>query len=335
MTEYLLTNATCRACGYVTTMTADGKVGPHGPERGVVCPGSLRSPRDGAVREPELDAPSPLTTGDLVEIQPQPIAEMTWLQGYVFKVIGASCEVRVCSPGPYERTAVIIGAEHLRLVKSADVVLEENVMRKTPERRELLRTLEVTRTELAERQRFKDFVHAYLDRHGVPHHPPGKHGPEGCRIGDRLDWVLGRVDFSYEPNPQNEKLAGQYRAALRKTEDGKVEGTLESLGRTAAMLDAHAPDAFPANELGQVHFARAMMESAADEIHAFLDTNERLFNATPGDTAGQAAAWSNIWKVCEQLGMLSVPCEALGGLNRVLHFIRWLKEKADAGSSAA
>lgn len=39
-------------------------------------------------------------------------------------------------------------------------------------------------------QAFKDWVHRYLDCHGVPHHPPGTHGAEGCRIGDRLDWLM-------------------------------------------------------------------------------------------------------------------------------------------------
>ncbi len=41
--------------------------------------------------------------------------------------------------------------------------------------------------------RFKTWVHAYLDAQDVPHHPPGPHGAEGCRIGDRLDWLLGRL----------------------------------------------------------------------------------------------------------------------------------------------
>ncbi len=39
-------------------------------------------------------------------------------------------------------------------------------------------------------QAFKDWVHGYLDTHGVPHHPPGPHGAEGCRIGDRMDWLM-------------------------------------------------------------------------------------------------------------------------------------------------
>jgi hypothetical protein len=42
-------------------------------------------------------------------------------------------------------------------------------------------------------QKFKDWVHGYLDSKGVPHHPPGTHGAEGCRIGDRIDWMLART----------------------------------------------------------------------------------------------------------------------------------------------
>jgi hypothetical protein len=42
-------------------------------------------------------------------------------------------------------------------------------------------------------QRFKSWCHDYLDGKGVPHHPPGTHGAEGCRIGDRLDWVWARI----------------------------------------------------------------------------------------------------------------------------------------------
>jgi len=40
---------------------------------------------------------------------------------------------------------------------------------------------------------FKAWTHAYLDAHGVPHHPPGTHGAEGCRIGDRMDWLMAKV----------------------------------------------------------------------------------------------------------------------------------------------
>lgn len=43
-------------------------------------------------------------------------------------------------------------------------------------------------------QAFKDWVHAYLDGKGVPFHPPGTHGAEGCRIGDRMDWVFAQFD---------------------------------------------------------------------------------------------------------------------------------------------
>jgi NTP pyrophosphatase (non-canonical NTP hydrolase) len=47
--------------------------------------------------------------------------------------------------------------------------------------------------QIAKLQRFKDWIHAYLDAQGVPHHPPGTHGAEGCRIGDRMDWLMDRL----------------------------------------------------------------------------------------------------------------------------------------------
>jgi hypothetical protein len=67
-----------------------------------------------------------------------------------------------------------------------------------------------------------------------------------------------------------EDLAAQFRAAQRATEDGKPDGSCEALERCAKMLDTYGPECFPANDKGQVHFARAMMESTADEIRAFL-----------------------------------------------------------------
>lgn len=51
--------------------------------------------------------------------------------------------------------------------------------------------------QIAKLQRFKDWVHAYLDTKGVPHHPPGPHGAEGCRIGDRMDWVFARLEENH------------------------------------------------------------------------------------------------------------------------------------------
>jgi hypothetical protein len=71
------------------------------------------------------------------------------------------------------------------------------------------------------------------------------------------------------PNPEYEALAAKFRFASRGGDDGP-EGTRESLERCAKMLDTYAPDLFPANDKGQVHFARAMMESVADEIRAYL-----------------------------------------------------------------
>ena len=70
-------------------------------------------------------------------------------------------------------------------------------------------------------------------------------------------------------NPENEAKAAALRAQSLAG-DSKPEGTAESLARCANMLNVYSPECFPANEYGQVHFVRAMMESVADEIRAFL-----------------------------------------------------------------
>lgn len=68
-------------------------------------------------------------------------------------------------------------------------------------------------------------------------------------------------------------LAGEidYReyCAARGPEE-QPDGTLESLATVAAMLETYGPECFPANEQGQVDFARCMTDSAAEEIRAFL-----------------------------------------------------------------
>lgn len=61
-------------------------------------------------------------------------------------------------------------------------------------------------------QAFKDWTHRYLDSHGVPHHPPGTHGAEGCRIGDRMDWLMAKLE-----------TAERRIALLEKAISGEVE----------------------------------------------------------------------------------------------------------------
>lgn len=54
-----------------------------------------------------------------------------------------------------------------------------------------------------------------------------------------------------------------------------TELALKELTRTSSMLKTYAPEVFPeVNEMGQVHFGRAMMESAAESIDAALSQFE-------------------------------------------------------------
>ena len=63
--------------------------------------------------------------------------------------------------------------------------------------------------EIDKLQRFKTWVHEYLDSHGVPHHPPGTHGAAGCRIGDRMDWVWEEIDKLRAENADLRERCGE------------------------------------------------------------------------------------------------------------------------------
>lgn len=62
-------------------------------------------------------------------------------------------------------------------------------------------------------QRFKDYVHARLDAAGVPTDPDSPHKAEGCRIGGRLDVLIGKLSQLRE--------ATATFAALLKSERGR------------------------------------------------------------------------------------------------------------------
>ncbi len=69
-------------------------------------------------------------------------------------------------------------------------------------------------------QAFKDWVHAYLDTHGVPHHPPGPHGAEGCRIGDRMDWLMGQ---QAELRAIDERMCADYSTMVEQLAEASAE----------------------------------------------------------------------------------------------------------------
>ena len=51
------------------------------------------------------------------------------------------------------------------------------------------------RDEANKLQAFKDWVHGYLDAHGVPKEfPNGPHTKEGCRVGDRMEFLLKELE---------------------------------------------------------------------------------------------------------------------------------------------
>lgn len=64
---------------------------------------------------------------------------------------------------------------------------------------------------------FKKWVHDYLDSHSVPHHPEGTHGATGCRIGDRMDWLMKQLEEARADIQRTEEAEVAYENASRNT----------------------------------------------------------------------------------------------------------------------
>jgi len=64
---------------------------------------------------------------------------------------------------------------------------------------------------------------------------------------------------------------------------------LRGLEQTAIMLEKWGPEAFPANEQGQVHFGRAITDSAAEAIRDAFKTAIQEIEHFPDDEAGWVA----------------------------------------------
>jgi hypothetical protein len=107
-------------------------------------------------------------------------------------------------------------------------------------------------------QRFKDWVHAYLDAHGVPHHPPGTHGAEGCRIGDRMDWLMKRLAPIERPPME----VGPERAKMSELAIETLEQVLSECVSDAGSDDpqTHAPSF---ELLSKINGALAALRSSA------------------------------------------------------------------------
>ena len=78
-----------------------------------------------------------------------------------------------------------LNAQLLNIAITVGEVLPLNVEHRSP-----IDALRWFAEKLADALRFKRWVHAFLDNAGVPKEfPDGKHTKEGCRIGDRMEWL--------------------------------------------------------------------------------------------------------------------------------------------------
>jgi hypothetical protein len=84
---------------------------------------------------------------------------------------------------------------------------------------ELEAALATERDRAAKGDAFKAWVHARLDQGGVPTHIDGPHSREGCRVGDRMDFVF---DSLATERAARERAEADTRR-LDKIEAGKIE----------------------------------------------------------------------------------------------------------------
>lgn len=82
-----------------------------------------------------------------------------------------------------QRVVEIIAYDQLGQEQSDDLVAKMGILNEFVQRHVTKQTEKL--------QAFKDYVHQRLDAAGVEREPHGIYSKAGCRVGDRLDIVLG------------------------------------------------------------------------------------------------------------------------------------------------
>jgi hypothetical protein len=139
-------------------------------------------------------------------------------------------------------------------------------------------------------QAFKNWVHAYLDEHGVPHHPPGVHGAEGCRIGDRMDWLMERLRKAEGDAPP--RVGERMREALKESRRvlNAVWDRYREAGAVRRDFGINLHDSIEAavRQATAALAAPAPAEAATAKAGEWISVKERL----PEGDRGKARVWS-------------------------------------------
>lgn len=181
------------------------------------------------------------------------------------------------------------------------------------------------RQQLTKAKAFKEWTHNYLDSKGVPHHPPGPHGAEGCRIGDRMDWVfagkvpLGNNDLPpeevterlYEVKEQNAQLRQQLAEwhKLAEHQGGEINQLRQQLAEMTKDRDGWARNASEmAGFQAQTCLKMADLKDQLAEAKATAELYHRGYNAM------QAADISEYLALCASVRSDQATAERRGRL---------------------
>jgi hypothetical protein len=190
--------------------------------------------------------------------------------------------------------------------------------------------------------RFKQWVHGFLDAHGVPHHPPGSHGAEGCRIGDRMDWLMERLRSAEAERDQFRKDAAD-AAALRRAFNAAVAAFQEAGKQLKPLREGEPP---PAGERALMAPWQKLYEAVRDtqaglgilaenaahvgEMAAVLDDYADTFAEDQCGVAESHGIWLDLnYDRVQELEAAAIAALAPDAAQRALARLRALEQAAD------
>ena len=124
---------------------------------------------------------------------------------------------------------------------------------------------------------------------------PARHEPLGTNLlsAGQAEAMVRYILAGLSISPQSAGEAS-YRAWADSQPVEPEDATVESLTVCATMLETYAPDCFPANEAGQVSFARSMMDATVRCLRAYLAANggaDLSFAALRSVNLARCARW--------------------------------------------
>lgn len=174
----------------------------------------------------------------------------------------------------------------LELVATFKTLSHEKSNLSSAEVRFLINEIRRLNAELEKLAKFKAYVHQRLDDAGIPVDPESAHKAEGCRIGGRLDIVLGRqkpIEVHLNTRgckPMDEKTASVLGEVFAKVHAAETAKQIDARDAKTAVAECERLRAELANVSALLQACEANIELA--RLSALEDAAKRLENIADG-----------------------------------------------------